>query len=161
MPTSSQSSPAKSKLSALLDLLLDISSALGTLREHQRLTEDRQARHAARLAAAEGSITSLQATIATWKASSPNRTCDSPTKATRIAASATATSPAMDTPQSSPIKRMARKLVMEWGKDGLIWIVGKLGGFLLPYVLATSGLLLVYGQAALKWLAMLWKALIG
>ena len=155
--------PTSRRLSAIHDLLLDIATALGALRENGRLTEARLDRHGERLASAEASIISHQQVISTWKASTPNPHCSDRPKTMKISPNSTATSPAATTATDtrSLVQRLVAKLWTAGAKELGIWMLGKIGSLLLPYALAASGLLLAYGTTAMKWLGMLWRALIG
>ena len=94
MNTTSTASPATSKrLGAMLDTLLNISTALGTLREHQRL-------HEIRLTSMEARFDTLTVTL---MRSAP-RPCTPPTKTTPITPPSTITSRSLDTRSSKPME---------------------------------------------------------
>ena len=151
--------PTSRRLSAIHDLLLDIATALGALRENGRLTEARLDRHGERLASAEGSITSLHTTIATLKPSSPSPPMSHPTSPTRTIPPSTATSPAATATDTPNLWRRAfRTFTKEGLKELIPWIAGKIASVLLPYILPGALALLAYlspfGRA-------LWRLLAG
>ena len=148
-----QSNSPRSLATYLLNELMNISAALGALREHDRIHEER-------LAVAEENIISLRTTIATLKPCSPKGPTCPPTKATKTIPPSTDTSQETDTHQGT-VKRMARKLILEWGKDGLIWIGGKAAAWLLPYAVPGALAALAFGKTLLKWLEPLWHAIVG
>ena len=154
----SNTSPAKSRLSAVLDTLMDISTALGTLREHQRLHEIR--------------LTSMEARFDTvtaiWMRSAP-RPCTPQTPPTKTSANSTVMPPAASPDTASLLQRAARKL----GPEALIWGLGKLWAAAYPLLLPGIAFL---GAVMWKWIGpwieplwrfltswigLLWKFLLG
>ena len=149
MQTTSKGSPATSKFSAMLDTLLSISTALGTLREHQRLHEIR--------------LTSMEARFDTlttiWMRSAP-RPCTPPTKTTPITPPSTATlAPEQAdtvTATTSLLKRAAHKL----GPEALIWGLGKLWAAAYPLLLPGIAFLgAIMWKWVGPWIEPLWRFL--
>ena len=157
--TSPDLPPTSRRLSAIHDLLLDIATALGALRENGRLTEARLDRHGERLASAEARITSHQQAISSWNPSSRSQPLAAPMNPTPTSANSTATSPtATATDTSSIWRRAIRAFTKEGAKEILPWLAGRVASILLPYILPAA-------LAALAWLTpfgrALWRLLAG
>lgn len=162
---STESRGSSRRLSAIHDLLLDIATALGALREHGRLTDARLDRndvrmdqHGQRLASAEVSIVSHQQVISMWKQSTPSPPPFSPTPTTQTSANSTATSPT-DTATAPAIWRRAfRAFTKEGLKELIPSIAGRIGSILLPYLVPAALAVLAYvtpfGRA-------LWRLIVG
>ena len=172
MPTNSPASPKMSnRLSAVLDLLLpvllDVSTALGSLKEGQRQSEQRLDRHGHRLASAEANIASLRQKISTSKPCLPTPPSRAPATMTRTTPPSTATpTPAPSsaitatdtaTTLSRTLKRFGRAAL----KDFLLLIVQRLGGLALQYALPIALALLPWLKIISDWLRMAWHAITG
>ena len=154
--------PTSRRLSAIHDLLLDIATALGALRENGRLTEARLDRHGERLASAEETITSHQQVISTWKASTPSPPPPSPLRTTMTTPPSMATSPTDSATATSSIwRRAVRAFTKEGLKELLPWIAGQIAPIAIRYGVPVAWAVWLYGKQALKWLELTWRGLLG
>lgn len=156
--------PTSRRLSDMMHVLLDVATALGTVREHQRLHEARLDRHGQRLASVEGRITSLQQTISTWNGSTPSPRCSDRPKTMTTTQPSTATSPMATAAAPDTLwQRTLQKLGREALKDFALWIVGRIGTLALPYLLPGALALLAwispFGKALLRWGEPIWRLL--
>ena len=169
-PPSSNASPKMSnRLSAVLDLLLpvllDVSTALGSLKEGQRLSEQRLDRHGRRLAHVEGRITSLEQTTSTSKPCSPTHPSRAPATRTPTTPNSTTAPPSSastatgtDTTLSRTLKRFGRAAM----KDLLSLAVQKIGTVVFQLLTpAALALLPWWGRTFLDWMRSLWHFLAG
>lgn len=150
MTPRSNSSPARSKLSAALDMLMDVSTALGTLKEHDRLME-------ARLTSVEQRFDTLQHTILTLTHSAP-KPCLTPTKPTPTFPNSTATLSPGQADTATATKSLLRRAAHKLGPEALLWGLGKLWAAAYPLLLPAIAFL---GALLWKYLGPWWKFLNG
>lgn len=151
MPSQNISDTRSTKLSSILNVMLDVATALGTVREHQRL-------HEGRLANAEANITSLQQTMMTWRHSSPSQPVSPPTPPIPTTPISTATAPLDTTQAAKDILKRAAPKVLHYGLRELApWILGRIVTWILPYFIPIASGLLLYGQSIWKWVGMTWR----
>lgn len=148
-PTRLSGSPATSRrLTAILDTLLDLSTALGTVREHQRLTD-------IRMGSLERHQHDMMLTLTRSALHTPP-----PTPTTSRTST---TAPPMST--DTTIKRVGAKLTVAALKEFLPWLLSKIAGMMLPYIVPGALALLAwatpFGNALLKFLGPLWRLIAG